>query len=158
MKELTEFCGDTRGVSTVIGYTALLGITAIILVSVIAGANAIMTGQTNIVATDQLETSSTKLSDEIVTVHRMATKSTETNPEITSTVSLPEDTVEGQYFIEVTNDNVIMETSTTDVSVVTPLPSNTNTVTVTTNGRIDGGDVTISYSGSGDITITEATQ
>lgn len=156
MQRDSNFFDVNRGVSTAVGYTALLAVTAILLMTILTGANSIVSGQTATVATDQLETTGATLSDEIITVHRMATKSTEADPQITSTVSLPERTVEGQYLIQATNQNITLQTTNEDITVITPLPSGTDTVDITTDGRIDGGDVTISYNGTGDITITEA--
>lgn len=156
MKRDNQLFNESRGISTTIGYTGLLAITAILLAVIIGGGHSIVSGQTDIVATDQLEANGATLSDEITTVHRMATKSTETNPEITSTVELPERTVEGQYFIQATNQNIILETTTSDIAVVTPLPESADAINITTNGRIDGGDVEIAYTGSGDITISGA--
>lgn len=156
MQRDSNFFDANRGVSTAVGYTALLAVTAILLITILTGANSIVSGQTAIVATDQLETTGATLSDEITTVHRMATKSTETGPQITSTVSLPDRTVEGQYFIQATNQNITLQTTTDDITVITPLPSGTDTVDITTDGRIDGGDVMISYNETGDIIVSEA--
>lgn len=156
MDESQQLFTESRGVSTTVGYTALLSVTVILLGVIMTGGHSIVAGQTNIVATEQLETSGVTLTDEITTVHRMATKSTETNTEITSVVELPERTVEGQYLIQATNQNVVLETTTSDIKVISPLPESVGAIDITTaDGRIDGGDVEIAYSGSGDIIVSE---
>lgn len=145
---------NSRGLSVVAGYTATLAMTAIILAAVIGGGNAIVSGQTNIIATDQLETAGGTLTDEVNTVHRLATDPDETNQKIVSTVELPERTVEGQYFIKTTTNEVTLTTANTDITVVRPYSFNADGMSITTDGRIEGGTVQVCYSGGDEIEIS----
>lgn len=152
----TDLFDDNRGLSTAVGYTALLAVTAILLITILTGANSIVSGQTAIVATDQLETAGATLSAEITTVHRMTTESSDTNTEIVSTVELPEQTVEGQYLIEADTDQLTLTSTASDITVVNSIPIAEGGMTVTSEGRIDGGTVEVCYSGGDEIRVKQA--
>lgn len=156
MKRDNQLFNESRGISTTIGYTGLLAITAILLAVIIGGGHSIVSGQTDIVATDQLEANGATLSDEITTVRRMATKPTDTNTNLVSTVELPDRTVEGQYLIDVDGGEISLTTTTSDISVVTPLPSTKSGMTVESDGRLDGGTVEICYSGGDTISVKKS--
>lgn len=150
----SAFLGSTRGVSVAAGYTMTLAVTALLLTTILAGGTGIVESQTEVVATDQLETTGNTLAAEIRTVRGIASRSTDTNQDLQATVELPDRTVDGQYLIEVTSTQIRLEPTSSETTVTTKLPVSNDDIDVTSNGRLDGGTVEISYQGD-EIVITE---
>lgn len=148
-----DFGSDSRGLSTVTGYTLTLAITGILLTSLITGATGFVQSETEMTAANQLEIAGNTLGSEIGTTHGIATNPADSNQQITTTVDLPDRTAAGAYTITVTDTQIQLATVDGDVTVTEPLPAANEEIDITSNGRITGGSVDIRYSGGTTIEV-----
>lgn len=145
MRNLCE--SENRGLSTVAGYTLTLAVTGILITGIIAGTAGFVESESELTAANQLEIAGNTLESEIGIVRGIATDPANSNTQISTTVDLPDRTTTGQYLINVTDNQIQLETVDSDVTVTEPLPDANDKVNITSNGRIAGGDVEICYSG-----------
>lgn len=153
MDQIVEFGSDSRGLSTVVSYTLTLAITGILIAGIIAGVTGFVESQSEVTATNQLEIAGSTLESEISTIHGIATNPADSNQDITTSVNLPARTASGEYTITVTDDQIQLTTVDGDVTVEEPLPDANDKLSITSNGRIDGGSVEVGYAGGNTIEV-----
>lgn len=149
-----RFDSEDRALSTVAGYTLTLAVTGILITGIITGVAGFVESESEITAADQLEIAGNTLGSELGTVHGMATNPADSNQQINTTVDLPDRTTTGAYTVTVTGSQIQLETVDGDVSVTEPLPDANDNIDISSNGRIDGGSVDITYSGGNTINVT----
>lgn len=150
---INNFESEDRGLSTVAGYTLTLAITGILITGIITGVAGFVESESEVTAANQLEIAGSTLGSELGTIHGIATNPADSNQQINATVDLPDRTTAGAYTITVTDSQIQLETVDGDVTVTEPLPDANDKMTITSDGRIDGGSVDVNYSGGTTIEV-----
>lgn len=142
-----SFISDERAVTVATGYVSTLGMTAILLTTILIGGNAIVSGEMSIVTNNQLEAAGHTLSGEIITMRRLAATPSDTNQELRAVVELPDDTVNGQYVITTNANSFTLSATTADATQTIQLPATNTDIELTSDGRVNGGDVVLTSTG-----------
>lgn len=143
---------DDRGVSTTLGYTLTLSITAVLVAGLLTAGGGLIEDQQRIVAADGLSVSGQQLAAGFEDVDRLA--ATTDNGTVRVNVWLPDSVASGRYTLTVLN-----ESNPTDQPALTTIVARAEGVEVTrnvsfrtenpaANRTIRGGPVTIRYNDS----------
>lgn len=138
-----------RAVSTVLGYTLTIGISAVLIVGLLGAGSAFVDDQRAQVVDAELTVIGERLAADIATADRLA-RSSGANPTVVVVSELPDAVAGSDYRVTVraTDGNASLELSTRslDRSVVVPVAN----TTAVASGTVGGGTLSIAYDASSD--------
>lgn len=144
--------GRSRAVSTIVGYTITLGITALLISGLIVAAGGFVQDQRERAVRAELEVIGNQLAADLSTADSLvrgahARISDPSAIEINLTRDLPETAAGEPYVIEVRTQGVVLRTDSPSTEVAVRFPTNDDVTVVPT--RVSGGDVQIVFDDSG---------
>ena len=136
---------DNRGLSTVVGYTMILGIIALLTTGLVVSMGGFVDGHTDDTTHSTFEVVSNTLAADVDTADRLV-QSTEHPDTIAVTASLPERVAGNEYEIDIETPEhgysvITFQSDRADVFATVTVRTET-TVTPTT---VEGGDLRIQY-------------
>lgn len=141
---------DHRAVSVTVGYILTLGVAALLMGVLIAGAGGLMESQSKQVINDELTVIGNQLASNIHEADRLATVAAADNSTTTGesghvalTVRLPDRVAGTGYLIEIENETITLSSSNPDVEVTVSHPEVQTEIAPT--GQLNSGDLRIRY-------------
>lgn len=141
---MRRFKRDERGVSISVGYVLTLAIVAILLSGLVAASGSILDQQTEATVENELEIIGQQVASELSNADRHVRAGDTTELVIRS--ELPRRTAGASYTLNITSDELLLETSDPDVTVQVPYRTETDVA----EGSVSGGNIHIVYDDNAD--------
>lgn len=147
---------DDRGVSTVVGFVLILGITSLLVIGLLVGIGGFIDNQRQATVRDEMEVLGQQVAADIAASDRLVRAGGET---VRVERELPGEVTGLAYTVTVTSSpdassyvtTIELETSNPDISVDVSV----RTATEVTGGSLNGGDLSVEYDSGPDELVVE---
>lgn len=137
---------DDRGVTIPVGYVITLAIAAVLFSVLIAAGGSVLDREAESTVENELEIIGQEVAADLAAADRLARAGESGRPdELVIRNEIPQRTASAEYRLNVTGDEIRLETNDPDVTVTIPLRT-----TLDVRGSVDGGPIRIVYDPSAD--------